>query len=253
VRALSGQPNGQRAVAQFATLQPGILPARAALSAANGVQMIGPPSGGNPINGRNFGFLLTGCRSDTLARPDTMGLTVPPVAAGGYGGSGVDDVNGVKGVGSSTEYLGSASAVIDSTRIDWAKLVGGQFTPDLVGVLPAAGNNTYGSYYFVGNLTLPTGQRRGLLVVTGTVTFSSGTHWDGVIVAGGDIDFGGNFAFTLHGMAISGLNGTPTANRVRRGAGIVIEWDWCYAHASIASQMYLVPIKNAWVDTWSTY
>jgi hypothetical protein len=249
VRALSGQPNGQRAVAQFATLQPGNLPSRAAVTAANGVQMIAIPGGPNPINGRNFGFTLTGCVIP--ANADTMGLTVP---AGGYGGAGGDDVNGVKGVGASTEYIaGGAPAVIDSTRIDWAKLVGGQFTPDYVGVLPAAGNNTYNSHYFVGNLTLPAGQRRGLLIVTGSVAFSAGTHWDGVIVAGGDIDFGGNFAFILHGMAISGLNGTPTANRVRRGAGSVIEWDWCYAHASIASLMYLVPIKNAWVDTWSTY
>ena len=250
VRALSGQPNGQRAVAQFATLQPGNLPARAAMIAANGVQMIASPGGGQPISGRNFGFTLTGCTIP--ANADTMGLTAPPAPAG-YSGTGVDDVDGVKGVGASTEYLGSAGAVIDSTRIDWAKLVGGQFTPDYVGVLPAAGNNTYNSHYFVGNLTLPAGQRRGLLVVTGTVTFSSGTHWDGVIVAGGDIDFGGNFAYVLHGMVISGLNGTPTANRVRRNVGGVIRWDWCYAHASIASLMYLVPIKNAWVDTWSTY
>ena len=248
VRALSGQPNAQRAVAQFATLQPGNLPARAAISAANGVQMIGPPGSGNPINGRNFGHTLTGCTIP--ANADTMGLTVP---AGGYGGSGANDINGVKGVGASIEFLGSANAVIDSTRINWAKLVDGDFTPDFVGVLPPAGNDTYQSYYFTGDLTLPSGQRRGLLVVTGTVTFSSGTHWLGVIVAGGDIDFGGNFAFALHGMAISGLNGTPTNNRVRRGAGSVIQWDWCYAHASMASLMYLVPINNAWVDTWSTY
>jgi Tfp pilus assembly protein PilX len=248
VRALSGQPNGQRAVAQFATLQPGNLPARAAITAANGDSMIG--AGANPVDGRNFAFAITGCTIP--ARADTMGLTVPGPAgpAGGYVGPGGNDVNGVKGVGASIEYRSSASAVIDSTRIDWAKLVAGQFTPDFVGVLPDAGNNTYQSHYFVGNLTIDAGQRRGLLVVTGNVTFSSGAHWDGVIIAGGYIDFGPSF--TLHGMAITGLNGTPGRNRINRAAG-TIEWDWCYSHASIASLMYLVPIKNAWVDTWSTY
>jgi Tfp pilus assembly protein PilX len=244
VRALSGQPNGQRAVAQFATLQPGTLPARAAMVAVNGDSMIG--TGGNPINGRNFGFAITGCTIP--ANADTMGLTT---WMGQYdGGTGGNDVDGVQGVGSSIEFLGSANAVIDSTRIDWAKLLAGQFTPDFVGVLPPAGNNTYQSHYFVGNETIGAGQRRGLLVVTGNVTFTTGTHWDGIIVAGGSIDFGPSFV--LHGMAISGLGGSPEKNRILRGAGI-IRWDWCYAHASIASLMYLVPVKNAWVDTWSTY
>jgi hypothetical protein len=246
VRALSGQPNGQRAVAQFATLQPGILPARAAMVAVNGDSMMG--IGTNPISGRNFGFAIAGCVIPASPHADSMGLTVP---AGGYVGSGGNDVNGVKGVGLSIEYLGSASTVIDSTRIDWAKLVAGQFTPDFVGVLPSAGNNTYNSHYFTGNLTLPAGQRRGLLVVTGNVTFSSNTHWDGIIVAGGSVDFGPGY-FWMHGMTISGLNGTPTKNRVARGVG-TIQWDWCYLHASMSSLMYLVPLTNAWVDTWSTY
>jgi len=247
VRAQPGQPNGQRAVAQFATLQPGNLPARAAMIAPNGVQMIGL-SGGNPISGRNFGFTLTGCVIP--ANADTMGLTTP---TGGYGGSGTNDVNGVKGVGSSIEFLGSANAVIDSTRIDWAKLVGGQFTPDFVGILPPAGNNSYQSHYYVGDLTIPPGQRRGLLVVTGNVTLANLAHWDGVIVAGGYLDtLSASAVDTVHGMVITGLNGTPTPNRINRGSGI-IKWDWCYAHASIASLMYLVPIKNAWVDNWSTY
>jgi Tfp pilus assembly protein PilX len=248
VRALSGQPNGQRSVAQFATLQPGALPARAAMVAPNGVDMIATPAGGNPFNGLNFGFTIAGCTIP--ANADTMGLTTP---AGSYTGTGGNDVNGVRGVGASIEFLGSAAATVDSTRIDWAKLVGGQFTPDFVGVLPPAGNSTYQSHYFVGDLTVPTGQRRGLLVVTGNVSFSSGAHWDGVIVSGGDMDFGGNYVVILHGMAISGLNGTLTKNRVRRNTGSIIQWDWCYAHTSIASLMYLVPIKNAWVDTWSTY
>jgi len=248
VATLSGQPNARRAVAQFATLQAGNLPARAAMVAPNGVQMIAIPGGANPISGRNFGHTLTGCTIPAAA--DTMGLTTP---TGAYGGAGTDDVDGVKGVGNSIEYLASTGAVVDSTHIDWARLVAGQFTPDFVGTLPPVGNSTYYSYYFTGDLSIPSGQRRGLLIVTGDVTFLSGMHWDGVIVAGGSVDAGGNWNYILHGMVISGLNGTTQNDRVRRGPNGTIQWDWCYAHASIASLMYLVPIKNAWVDTWSTY
>lgn len=244
VRAASGQPNGQRAIAQFAQLQAGRLPARAAMTAANGVQM--SASGGNPLNGKNLGFTMTGCVIP--ARDDTTGLTV---LAGGYGGSGSQDVtNGI-------EYLGSASAVIDSTQIDWPSLLGGQFTPDFVSQMPPAGNNTYQAHYYPGDVTIPTGQRRGLLVAVGDVTLSSGTHWDGIIVAGGKVNAGGNFNYTVHGMIISGLNisqgDNVQANQIRRGGSRIIRWDWCYATASIASLSYLIPIKNAWVDNWSTY
>lgn len=243
VRAPAGQPNGQRAVGQFSTLQPGYLPARAAMVSLNGVNLTG--SGTNPISGMNTNFLPStynpACTPPSSR--DTTGLTVG-AATDYHGGSGGSDVT--RGI----EYLGSGAAVGDSTRIDWASLVGGQFTPDLVGAYPPAGNNTYQSYFFSGNATIPPGSRRGLLVVTGDVSFSSGTHWDGVIVAGGSVDFG--TGYVVHGMVISGLNGTTHNNQARRGSGS-IRWDYCYANTSIGSLMSLVPIKNAWVDTWSTY
>ncbi|MEK7668884.1 MAG: hypothetical protein AAB409_09565, partial [Gemmatimonadota bacterium] len=88
---------------------------------------------------------------------------------------------------------------------------------------------------------------------------SSGTHWDGIIVAGGKVDARAT-EFRVHGMIISGLNISQginvQRNQVRRQGGggtRTIQWDWCYATASIASLSYLIPIKNAWVDNWSTY
>ncbi len=253
VRALLGQPNGQRTVAQFATYQSGMLPARAAVVAVNGVKMTpNPAAAANPISGYNTGFTPATYNPPCTppAAADTTGLTVG--ASGDYfGGSGIDPSRGI-------EYLGSATAVYDSTHVDWPKLVAGQFTPDFRSSLPPLNNNTYYSYYYPGSVTVPAGQRRGLLVAGGDVVLADMAHWDGVIVAGGKFmaDTGN---YMVHGMVVSGLNGTTVPNSIRRvwpllsGYIRVIQWDWCYAHASISSLSYLVPIKNAWVDTWSTF
>lgn len=163
-------------------------------------------------------------------------------------------------------YL-SASETIDTTRIDWLALVNGQFTPDFTGTLPANGNTQYQSHYFTGNVTIPSGTRRGLLVALGNVTLANNSHWDGIIVAGGRLDAGVNGNYCVHGMVITGLNivlgSSVQANQVRRGNSSgsascsgsykVISWDYCYAKASIASLNYLVPIAGTFTDSWDTY
>lgn len=159
----------------------------------------------------------------------------------------------------------SASEAIDTTRIDWQALVNGQFTPDFTGTLPANGNAQYQSHYFTGNVTIPSGTRRGLLVALGNVTLANNSHWDGIIVAGGRLDAGVNGNYCVHGMVISGLNialgSSVPVNQVRRGNNgsascinnKVISWDYCYAKASIASLNYLVPIAGTFTDSWDTY
>jgi hypothetical protein len=119
------------------------------------------------------------------------------------------------------------------------------------------------SHFFEGDLTLPSGTRRGMLVVTGDLTLSSGTHWDGIIVVGGRLDanpLGSSPNFVLHGMVITGLGlsqgENPGDNVVRRTGGggtRVIRWDWCYVQAAAAAFSALVPYRNIWIDTWSTY
>lgn len=252
LRAQPGQPNGRRTVAQFATYQSGVLPARATVVAVNGLRMTPNPAGSvNPITGVNTGY-APGTYNPPCTAPaaaDTTGLTVGP-ASDYQGGSGPDPARGV-------EYLGSAAAVLDSTHIDWAKLLAGQFTPDYLSSMPPVNNNTYYSYYFPSSVVIPAGQRRGLLIATGDVTLAANAHWDGVIVAGGKlVADSGNY--WIHGMVVTGLGGGNQPNSVRRDwpAGSYlrqIQWDWCYAHAGIASLSFLVPIKNAWVDTWSTF
>jgi Tfp pilus assembly protein PilX len=248
VRAPSGQPNGLRAVAQFAQALSANLPIRGAVVAANGVQV--SAGGTNPISNVDAANNLPGCARPVPANVD-VGLMVP---TGGYTTSkGADPTGGIF-------YLPSAANVNDSTHIDWRLLLAGQFTPDYVNQFPPANNSTYQIHYFTGNATVPTGIRSGTLVARGNVLFSEGTRWNGVIIAGGAVDGGPpnvNTNYQVYGAVMSGLNlmvGLPVpTNQVRRGGTRFIQWDWCYAHASFSSLAYLGPIKNAWVDTWSTY
>lgn len=239
VRVQPGQTNGKRVVAQLAQLNPGTIPARASFVAPNGVTM--SATGANPIDGTDWG----GCSPQS----DTTGLTVP---LGGYGGSTAPQPAG----NPSLEQIGTATTIIDSTRIDWASLLAGNFTPDYIGTLPAAGNSTYQTHYFTTDVTIPSGQRRGLLVVTGDVTLASGMRWDGIIIAGGHIT-ATSTSFTVYGMIISGLNlslgQVVTANQVRRGFGRRIRWASCNAGPTVTALSALVPVRNGWVDTWTTY
>jgi len=243
-RSLTTAGGAQRVVAQLAYHDRGTLPSRAAMVAANDVNMTA--NGTNPISGVNLGFTITGCTIP--AADDTTGLTTP---SGAYGGTGGADV------GNGIEYLANPTAVMDSTHIDWARLLGGEFTPDYVGTFPAAGNSTYQTHYFTADVTIPSGQRRGVLVTTGDVTLVSGSHWDGIIVAGGRLDGNVNSNYALHGMVITGLNISQgenvQANQVRRGTGRTIKWDWCYARSAINSLGFLTPIRGTYTDTWDTY
>jgi len=261
LRALSGQPNGQRAVAQFATLTTVSLPARAAMVAPNGVQILGAGSPQAAISGTDLGPQCScggGPGSNALSVPSGM-LTpnTPP---------------------SPTEVIATRSAALDSTHIDWVSLLQGNFTPDSllpVGSAagwPAGGSCTYLTWYVPGNAIIPAipggpygNGIRGLLVVKGNVTVSDGAHWDGVIVAGGRLRAASSTAnYLIHGMVVTGLSqlssgadplpdSVVTWPALAAGYAAHIQWTWCYTMGAIGSLSYLVPVRNAWVDIWSTY
>jgi hypothetical protein len=177
-----------------------------------------------------------------------------------------------------TESISTQSAALDSTHIDWASLLAGNFTPD--GTLtpgstagwPAGGSCDYQTWYVPGDAVIPAipggpygNGIRGLLVVKGNVTISDRAHWDGVIVAGGRLKAASSSAnYLIHGMVITGLSllspGTDPGRdsiamhpALTTGYASRIQWTWCYTMGAIGSLSYLVPIKNAWVDNWSTY
>jgi Tfp pilus assembly protein PilX len=245
---MAGQVAGTRTIAQFATLNPGMLPARAPLVALNGVQITG--NGANPLSGSDLGSIAP-CTSPSGGAADTVGVSVP---SGGYSAS-----NGqppTKGIESSFPTWAN---LYDSTHIDWVSLTAGNFSPDYT--IPPASypgyTTTYNVYYVAGNATVPAGQARGMLVALGNVTMAAGAHWDGIILAGGNLSAQtGNSTFIIHGMVVTGLNQAlgqaVPPNQLKRGNAI-IQWAWCYTQSSVNSLASLVPIKNAWADTWSTY
>lgn len=251
---LGGQTQGKRVVAQLAQLNPGTLPARAAMVAVNGVQMIagGGGSNANPIDGLDLsGVSCTGKPGSA----DTTGLTTASYNNGGSGSSPPPAPN------NGTENLTNWSAVADSTHIDWASLLAGNFVPDYTippGPWPTPGSTNYLVGFANGDVTIPSSSsgRRGMLVVTGNV-FVNGSHWDGIIIAGGRLDTPSsnpNANYTIHGMLITGLNGPGVpVNQIRRGGSRSIKWTWCYTQSTVNALSSMVPIKNGWVDTWTTY
>ncbi len=247
--AMAGQTRGDRTIAQFAQLNPGVLPARAAMVAVNGVQMIS--TGTNPIDG-----------TDQCSTQDTIGLTVtanPP----GYSPGGGFGASGPRGRPQGIEATGTPTDVLNLTGIDWPSLVHGNLTPNYT-VAPGASWNPAGTSmslmgYVPGNLTLLGGSvGQGLLIVTGNLTVANNAQWRGVILVGGKlIEQSNNPSYRLYGMVTTGLNVSLDSlvqpNFLTRRGTSLIHWGSCYAGRAIASQTFMVPIKNAWADTWSTY
>jgi len=268
-RALLSVGGGFRTVANLA-YRPGQIPARAAMVAANGINMtsngVNPLSGTNPGIGRNW---VLGCVDPLPLSPvhDTAAVTTGPAGYGNGGGSFSTPTGTV-------QTLGSSTAVTDSTRIDWARVLAADFLPDHTGSLPSDCFGTsavcpYDSYYINGSITIPASgagtSRRGLLIVTGDVTLANLAHWDGVIVAGGQL-VANVSNYVVHGMVITGMNcstGTcPQQNHIKRGnpppppsttIPTILQWDWCYAHAAISGFSSLAPVSGTFMDTWKTY
>ena len=261
---MAGQTKATRTIAQFAQFNPGMLPARAAMVALNGVSFTGPPGQPYPVTGHDLNTGL--CADDPGgAAADTFAVNVP---RGLYTTTGAtppaSQQSGIATVDSMP--FPTSTDLYDTTHIDWAGLLAGNFYPDYTvppGPWPPVGGTAYSVGYVNGDVTLPVGQVRGMLVVTGNVVAQSGTHWDGVIVAGGSFSTNPASlnAFDIHGMIVTGLNillGQAVGrNSLQRGTDAVnrqnVQWSWCYTHGAIAGLSSMVPIRNAWMDTWATY
>jgi hypothetical protein len=249
-RALSGQPSGLRTIVQLARLQSGSLPARAAMVAANGVRFLG--NGANPIDGGDAAFCWP--------QHDSTGLTGP---TGGVVDSSPPPPPKPAPTGSpGTEVLATAQAVLDSSHIDWVRLVDqGEFTPDYTTTSPcthAAQLSGFPSGLCTGNATL-SGRRYGILVVTGDVDLANAAHWDGILIVGGRLTTptGGSSTYTVHGMVITGLNilrgQSVQANQLRRGTSRVIQWASCYTAPSVTGLAAFTPVRGTWFDSWALY
>jgi hypothetical protein len=254
-----GQTQGSRVIAQFAQLNLGLLPARAALVTLNGVAVTGYSGDPYPLSGEDLNPTL--CTGDPGgAAADTFGVSTPSLRYTDVGTTPVASRYGIPTV----ESYGTYSRLYDTTHVDWAGLLGGNFTPDYTippAPWPTPGNTDRLVGYIDGDATLPavpggTPGMRGMLVVKGNVRVSNYAHWDGIILAGGYLSAPSGANYLLHGMVVTGLNRalgqTVPPDTVQRGQQH-IQWSWCYVRTSIGSLSSLVPVKNGWADTWTTY
>jgi hypothetical protein len=267
---MAGQVQGSRTVAQFAQLNPSILPARAAVVALNGVQVTLAGAANNPLSGSDLGSQAP-CVSPGHPLADTAAITVPTTVV--VGGAGYLQTAGGNPTGTNeNSTFATWTSLYNATHIDWSGVLNGNFVPDYVvtnaspaGAWPPLMSTNYlvgyvpkDSLGHIQDITIPTGQRRGMLVVTGNVRLVAGAHWDGIILAGGNVSVPSPCASCyLHGMVVTGLNivlgqSVPRDTMPRLGSAYV-QWTWCYTQSSINSLSSLVPVKNGWADIWSTY
>jgi hypothetical protein len=271
---MAGQVQGSRTIAQLALLNPSNLPARAALVALNGVMINGSWGSTHPVYGHDLGS-ISPCVSPGGNAADTFAISYP---SGRYTYS--NSYPGPTGYpygleGNGTSPYASWSNLYDSTHVDWVSISAGNLIPDVtipVGApatsppWPVPGANIYNVYYVPGDVTIPSAggsQMRGVLIVKGNVTVVNLTHWDGIILAGGRLILSPSTLtnYDIHGMIMTGLNWklgqSIPPDSLQRGTDgngrPPIEWTWCYTQSSINSLSSLVPIKNGWADTWTTY
>lgn len=248
---MAGQAQGTRTIAQLAQLNLGVLPARAAMVAINGVYMIGP--GTNPLAGSPD--------YNCWPRHDTTAVTVPTGGYSNNSGSGWPTTSWPHQI---VENLGTAAAVRDSTGIDWPSLVGGNLTPDYT-LTPGSSWRPSGTSwttigYVPGDLALLGGATGyGVLVVTGNLSVSGSAEWHGVILVGGRLrePGGSSQSYQVYGSIVTGLNTSlgmyVAPDTLNRKGSSDIQWSSCYVAQTASGMSSMVPIKNAWADTWSTY
>ncbi len=237
---LSGQVQAQRTVAQLSTLNPGVLPVKAAFVAAN------------PININGISGLMSPIDStDACNVKDSAGLVV----------ASADLLGTYNGVAKRTSW--TRAAILDSTHIDWTSLVNGNFTPDYtVPPFPSAAvMNTFPIMYSSGSLYLTT-NGSGILVVKGDLTIGITESWRGIIIVGGRVVGPPLSWASITGSVMSGLNnitapgsvGTDTLFRGLFGFGVTgFQWSSCAADSAAASESALAPLRHTFMDTWATY
>ncbi len=236
---LSGTPQGERTVGEYAIWQVGNMNVLSGWTSLSGINKAGNSGTLTGDDGCNKKPPVAG-----VAVPNNPGYTGPP-----------GPVTGNPPV----QNLGSQQQAIQSTKIDWNGILN-QNALQFDYVIPPTSwssiNFAPGNWpviKVVGDFTLP-GAGQGTLVVSGNLTVNGSNMWQGVILAGGNLISNGNN--TVEGAVVSGLNtmfgqSLPQAS-IGNGTK-TYQYNSCNVSSAMAKQAKLVPYTNAWVDNWPTY
>lgn len=159
--------------------------------------------------------------------------------------------------------LGDAAATAGAVDIDWPGIVNNtaDITYDIVipgGTFPtaayfSANPNYWPTIRINGDYTIPN-NGRGTLIVTGSITFSGGGEWDGVILAGRTLISNGSNA--VRGATITGLNvmlGQAVPIQDVGNGTKLYEVNSCNTARALRQQARLRPLPNTWMDNWASY
>lgn len=154
--------------------------------------------------------------------------------------------------------MGPASSMAGQVRINWRSIVNGNAViPDVSIPGDAWPSFSDPSYWPVimarGDFTLP-GSGRGTLIVTGNLTVSGSSSWDGVVLVGGTVTSSGNN--DVEGATVSGLNvklgQTVPVSDVGNGTKTFL-YNSCNVDAAMQKFRGLKALPNTWADNWATY
>jgi hypothetical protein len=237
--AYAGTPQGVRTVAQYALWEPAPMQVLAGWTALSGLQKNG---GAGTLGGIDI------CGAGAAV----AGVVVP--VNPGYEGK-------VVAVGNPPVD----SVAPDSVEIDWDGIVNHNIieaTITLPGgswptaALEAAFADTASTYYPIirvnGDLALPS-SGKGMLIVTGSLTFNGNVGWRGVILVGQEIKSNGNN--NVQGAVISALNeklGIDVPISLAEGTK-EYNYNSCEVSRATTTMGALVTLRNTWVDNWVEY
>ena len=241
VAALSGTPQAERTVAEYAVWQAGSMNVLAGWTSLSGLHKNGSSVMGSGADQCGKQPAVAG-----VAVPGNPGYTQNGGQLAPQGNPPVDTV------------APTPAQMSDSVKIDWAGLAGGTaVTPDITippGSWPSFTNPNYWPTILVqGNFALP-GDGQGTLIVTGSLTISGNITWNGVLLVGDNLTSNGNNA--VNGATVTGLNvklgATLPPNDIGNGTKS-FNYNSCNVAKAMAGMGQLVGYSNAWVDNWPTY
>ncbi|HEY6156810.1 MAG TPA: hypothetical protein VIV88_05115 [Gemmatimonadales bacterium] len=241
VPALSGTPQAERTVAEYAVWQAGSMNVLAGWTSLSGLHKNGSSAMGSGADQCGKQPAVAG-----VAVPGNPGYTQNGGQLAPQGNPPVDTV------------APTPAQMSDSVKIDWAGLAGGTaITPDITippASWPSFTNPNYWPTILVkGNFALP-GDGQGTLIVTGSLTISGNITWNGVLLVGDNLTSNGNNA--VNGATVTGLNVTLGATVPPDDIGNgtkSFNYNSCNVANAMAGMGQLVGYSNAWIDNWPTY
>lgn len=256
VTSPAGKPQASRTVAQFAFRVVGTMQVLSSWTSLSGLHK-------NGESGDITGYDATGCSGTNVA-----GVATPTGMLTGKDESISGDPQ--------HQEMGTIEQMAAGIKIDWlniAKPVAPAIMPDEVVCMPGTYGydvdytnctawpatskfddpNYWPTILINGSSPLPS-NGRGVLIVTGDLTFGGGDTWEGIILVGGKITDNGSG--NISGAVVSGLNilkGETVGESSKANGTKDYTYDSCAVQNAANGMAKLNPISNTWADNLSTW